>query len=150
MDTRSPEQRARIMRSVGQKDTKPELIVRRLLHRCGYRYRLHARELPGRPDLVFPSRRKVIFVHGCFWHGHGCGKGRLPKSKLDYWSPKIAANKTRDERIVNELKAAGWACLDVWQCEIRQLDETLSRITQFLGPPGGVEKMSVRPERSAS
>jgi DNA mismatch endonuclease, patch repair protein len=100
MDTRTPDQRSRIMQAVKQKDTGPELLLRRALHRLGYRYRTHAKDLPGRPDLVFASRKKVIFVHGCFWHGHDCSKGRLPKSRPEYWIPKIEANKARDERVV--------------------------------------------------
>ena len=106
-DTRTKVQRRRIMQSVGQKNTGPEWSVRRLLHRLGYRYRLHRKDLPGTPDIVFPSRRKAIFVHGCYWHGHGCKKGRLPKSNLDYWSPKIDSNKERDRRKQSELEAAG-------------------------------------------
>ncbi|HXG78538.1 MAG TPA: very short patch repair endonuclease, partial [Methyloceanibacter sp.] len=84
------------MKSVGTRDTGPEISVRRLLHSLGYRYRLYRSDLPGTPDLTFPKRHKVIFVHGCYWHGHGCEKGRLPKSKLAYWAPKIAANRARD------------------------------------------------------
>ena len=93
------------------------MIVRRILHRLGFRYRLHRRDLPGSPDIVFTSRRKVIFVHGCYWHGHDCRKGRLPKSRLDYWQPKIEANMKRDSRRLAELRALGWDSLIVWQCE---------------------------------
>jgi DNA mismatch endonuclease (patch repair protein) len=122
------------MQSVRQKDTGPELTIRRALHALGYRFRLHPKTLVGRPDLVFPSRKKVIFVHGCFWHGHGCPKGRLPNSRLDYWGPKIAANKERDERTVNELERAGWHCFVVWQCETsKDIDLTVARIVAFLG-----------------
>ncbi|MBY5797685.1 very short patch repair endonuclease [Rhizobium leguminosarum] len=135
IDTRTPEQRRRIMQSVGQKNTGPEIAIRRALHRLGYRFRLHARTLPGRPDIVFPSRRKVILVHGCFWHGHDCSKGRLPKSRNEYWKPKIEANKARDERTVNELKVMGWESLVIWQCEVARLDVALATITRFLGPP---------------
>lgn len=123
------------MQSVGQKNTGPEIAIRRALHRLGYRFRLHARSLPGRPDIVFPSRQKVIFVHGCFWHGHDCSKGRLPKSRPEYWIPKIEANKNRDERTVNELKKAGWESLVIWQCEVAQLDEAMATVVRFLGPP---------------
>lgn len=135
-DTRTQEQRRRIMQSVGQKNTGPEVAVRKLLHRLGYRFRLHAKGLPGRPDIVFPSRRKVIFVNGCFWHGHDCAKGRLPKSRPGYWIPKIEANKIRDERIVNELKNAGWESYVIWQCEVAKLDEAIEAVTDFLGAPG--------------
>lgn len=136
VDTRTPEQRRQIMQSVGQRNTGPEVTVRRALHRLGYRFRLHRKSLPGRPDIVFPSRRKVVFIHGCFWHGHNCAKGRLPKSRLEYWIPKIETNKVRDERNVNELRKAGWESLVVWQCELARIDETVGTISRFLGPPG--------------
>src|SRR4051794_6915666 len=96
MDTRSPEQRRRIMQSVRTKGTGAELAIRRKLHRLGYRFRVNDRSLPGSPDLVFTARKRVIMVHGCFWHGHDCPKGRAPKSKLEYWEPKIASNQWRD------------------------------------------------------
>lgn len=134
MDTRTQQQRRRIMQSVRQKDTGPELVVRRALHALGYRFRLHSPKLPGRPDLAFPSRKKAIFVHGCFWHGHECRKGRLPESRRDYWGPKIHGNKMRDERNVNALESLGWRCLTVWQCELRCLDQTVDKLMAFLGP----------------
>ena len=142
-DTRTPEQRRRIMQSVRQKNTGPEIALRQTLHRLGYRFRLHSRALPGRPDIVFPSRKKVVFLHGCFWHGHDCSKGRLPKSRPEYWIPKIEANKTRDERTVNELKKAGWESLVIWQCEIAKLDETIEAVTRFLGPPRRSDDVAV-------
>ncbi|WCR16593.1 very short patch repair endonuclease [Paracoccus seriniphilus] len=119
MDTRSPQQRRRIIQSVKQKGTTSELVVRRLLHGAGYRYRLHRKGLPGRPDIVFGKRRKVILVHGCFWHAHGCSKGKAPKSKLDYWGPKLAQNVERDAKNVRDLVNAGWQVLTVWECETR-------------------------------
>lgn len=119
-DTRTPEQRRRIMQAVKTKDTGPEWIVRRWLHSRGYRYRLHSKHLPGRPDIVLPGRRLAIFVHGCFWHSHDCDKGRAPKSKLDYWGPKLEANRERDARKANELEAQGWSVLTVWQCETKE------------------------------
>lgn len=122
------------MQSVRQKNTGPELAVRHALHALGYRFRLHPKDLPGRPDVVFPGRKKAIFVHGCFWHGHGCQKGRLPGSRLAYWGPKIAANKERDERTVNELERSGWHCFVVWQCETREIEKTVDKIVDFLGP----------------
>lgn len=137
VDTRTPEQRRYIMQSVGQKNTGPELVLRRALHKLGYRFRLHVQKLPGRPDIVFPSRRKVIFVHGCFWHGHNCSKGRLPKSRVDYWMPKIEGNKARDDRVISELKKEGWESLIVWQCEVTRIAQTLDAIIHFLGPPKG-------------
>lgn len=134
VDTRTREQRRRIMQSVGQVDTGPELKLRKALHRLGYRFRLHDKRLPGKPDIVFPARRKVIFVHGCFWHGHGCKKGKLPKSRTDYWIPKIEANMARDERALNELKKTNWEALVVWQCELASVEQALDEIVAFLGP----------------
>lgn len=120
------------MRAVGQKHTGPEMIVRRLLHAAGFRFRLHRRDLPGSPDLVFPRLGKVVFVHGCFWHGHDCQKGRLPKSRLDYWQPKIEANLARDARKEKELRALGWDVSTVWQCETKDAPELLARLRIFL------------------
>ena len=133
MDTRTEEQRRRIMQAVRTRDTGPEMIVRRLLHRLGYRYRLHRKDLPGRPDVAFLSRRKAIFVHGCFWHGHGCPKGRLPKSRLDYWEPKLNGNKERDKRKEEELGSMGWDVLVIWQCETADLGDLAGRLHGFLG-----------------
>lgn len=102
------------------RDTKPEMRVRKALHATGLRYRLHDRRLPGAPDLVFPSRRIALFVHGCFWHQHpGCTAARMPKSRLDFWEPKLAGNVARDARHMVELKAAGWTPLVIWECETR-------------------------------
>lgn len=120
------------MSAVRQKDTGPEMVVRKLLHRKGYRYRLHRKDLPGKPDLAFGPRKKVVFVHGCFWHGHECEKGRLPKSRLEYWGPKIAANKERDKKRVRELRQMGWSCCTVWQCELRNEDEVVAKLRTFL------------------
>lgn len=131
-DTRTPETRRRIMQSVGTQNTGPEMIVRRLLHKAGYRYRLHRRSLPGTPDIVFPAKRKVIFVNGCYWHGHRCSKGRLPKSRLDYWGPKIEKNKARDRRNVAALRRLGWKALTVWQCQTKDLDRLRARLVDFL------------------
>ncbi|MDP8990741.1 MAG: very short patch repair endonuclease [Acidobacteriota bacterium] len=131
-DTRTPEQRRRIMQSVKTRDTGPELRVRRLLFRLGYRYRVNAKNLPGRPDIVFPARKKAIFVHGCFWHGHRCRKGRAPKSRLDYWKPKLKTNKTRDGAQVRELRILGWSVLTVWQCQTIHTEALQSRLSAFL------------------
>jgi DNA mismatch endonuclease (patch repair protein) len=120
------------MQSVRQKNTGPELAVRRLLHGMGYRFRLHRRDLPGTPDIVFPSRKKVIFVHGCYWHGHGCSKGRLPKSGLAYWGPKIARNQERDATNAADLGRAGWEVLTVWQCEMQDEQSLAERLVAFL------------------
>lgn len=135
MDTRTPEQRRRIMQSVKQKNTKPELVVRQVLHRLGYRFRLHRKNLPGRPDIVLPRHRKAIFVHGCFWHWHGCPKGQLPKSRLDYWLPKLEGNVKRDRTKIEQLESLGWDVLVVWQCETRDLEELAVRLEAFVGKP---------------
>jgi DNA mismatch endonuclease, patch repair protein len=141
-DTRTKEQRSRIMKSVGSRDTGPELTVRRLLHRLGYRYRLHRRDLPGQPDLVFPGRRKAIFIHGCFWHGHDCRKGKLPKSRTEYWTAKIKANQDRDARVVARLEDACWQTLSVWQCELKSLNAIGRVLREFLGPPSNGSQIS--------
>jgi DNA mismatch endonuclease (patch repair protein) len=124
--------RSRIMRAVKGKDTKPEWLVRSLLHAAGFRYRLHVKNLPGKPDLVFPSRRKVVFVHGCFWHGHDCARGdRQPKTNADYWLAKIARNKARDAQHLAALRADGWKPHVVWECEIKR-PGLLARLRRFL------------------
>lgn len=125
--------RRRTMQSVKSKDTAPELIVRRLLHAKGYRYRLHDRKLAGRPDLVFPSKRKIIFIHGCFWHGHNCQRGaRVPKTNTEYWTTKVARNRSRDRRARQELQLHGWRIFYVWECELRDPEAVLKRICRFL------------------
>lgn len=124
--------RSKIMATVGTKDTCAEMGVRRMVHRMHYRYALHRSDLPGKPDLVFPSRQKVIFVHGCFWHGHRCRYGRLPKSRQEYWQPKIETNKRRDRMQRRELARQGWEILVVWQCQLREPDWLRQRIDSFL------------------
>lgn len=132
-DPLSREERSVQMALVRNKDTKPELLVRRLTHTMGFRYRLHSRELPGHPDLIFSRRRKVIFVHGCFWHRHGdCPLTRLPKSRLDFWAPKLEQNKERDARNQAKLRETGWQFLIVWECELRNRDDLIRRIRGFL------------------
>ena len=123
------------MQQVKGKDTKPEKIVRSLLHRLGYRFRLHRKDLPGTPDIVFPSRRVALFVHGCFWHGHGCRIGQLPKSRLDYWQPKIEGNRDRDRRKESALAAAGWRVDTVWQCELANREALRDRLVRLLVKP---------------
>jgi DNA mismatch endonuclease, patch repair protein len=125
--------RRRLMQAVKSKNTGPERAVRSLLHRLGYRFRLHRRDLPGTPDIVLPSRRAAIFVHGCYWHGHGCRIGRLPKSRLDYWGAKIEANRQRDSRKADSLTALGWRVLVVWQCEIKDEATLAKKLGRFLG-----------------
>lgn len=134
-DTRTPDQRRRIMQSVKTENTGPEWKVRRLLSRLRYRYRLHRKSLPGRPDIVFPSRKIAIFVNGCFWHSHGCRKGRPPKSRLEYWGPKLKANRRRDTAKTAELEALGWRTLTVWQCEVDDVETLTVRLTKFIGGP---------------
>jgi len=120
------------MQAVKSKDTKPEMRVRRLLHTMGYRYRLHRKNLPGKPDIVFPSRKKVIFVHGCFWHSHGCKIGQPPKSRTEYWQPKLAQNVQRDRTKEEHLRALGWDVLVIWQCETRVSDALAPKLISFL------------------
>lgn len=125
------------MSRVRGKDTKPEMMVRRLVHSMGYRYRLHSDKLPGRPDMVFAGRRKVIFVHGCFWHRHGgdCPLTRmpkLPKSRLDFWEPKLEKNRVRDQEKQRRLREMGWDYLIVWECQLRDLDKVAERVRGFL------------------
>ena len=125
--------RSDIMRRVKGKDTTPEKTVRSLLHRLGYRFRLHRGDLPGKPDIVFPARRSVIFVHGCFWHGHDCARGaRMPKTNADYWLGKIARNKARDERRLAELEALGWRAKIVWECELKDMATAEEALRKFL------------------
>lgn len=127
------------MRRIRSKDTAPEMTVRRLVHGLGYRYRLHRKGLPGNPDLVFSSRKKVIFVHGCFWHQHedlSCKITNTPKTNLEYWLPKLERTKQRDELNQQKLKETGWDVLVVWECEIETfLDKVAKRINKFLNAP---------------
>jgi DNA mismatch endonuclease (patch repair protein) len=133
MDKLSPERRSANMRRIRSKDTSPELALRKLIHGLGYRFRLHRKDLPGKPDLVFPSRRKVIFVHGCFWHQHrGCIDGRMPKSNTSYWLPKLANNKTRDKKNRSRLARLGWKSLVIWDCQTRDGKKLKQQLKAFL------------------
>lgn len=133
MDPLTPAERSVRMGQVRSKDTKPEMVVRQLVHGMGFRYRLHVRDLPGRPDLVFPGRGKIIFVHGCFWHRHAsCKNTRWPKSKLDFWKPKLEANKRRDRANQKALRAMGWKLMVVWECQLRNTAQVTKRIREFL------------------
>lgn len=132
MDILTPEQRSEVMRRVRGKDTKPERLLRSALHRAGFRFRLHRRSLPGVPDIVFPGRRKAIFVHGCFWHSHRCRRARKPASNRDYWIPKLAENKKRDVRNRRRLAALGWRSMVVWECQLRAMDRVLEKVEKFL------------------
>ena len=136
-DTLSPAERSARMARVRGRDTGPELRVRRLLHRLGYRYRLHGPGLPGKPDLVFARRRAVVFVDGCFWHRHAdpaCPFSRLPKSRHGFWLPKLEANRERDAANERRLEAAGWRVLHIWECDLRDMDLVAERLISFLGP----------------
>jgi DNA mismatch endonuclease (patch repair protein) len=123
------------MSRIRAKDTQPEWVVRRMVHGMGYRYILHDRRLPGTPDLVFPSRKRVILVQGCFWHGHKCGRGFKPKTNAAFWTAKIAGNRARDARSIHALRDLGWRVLTVWECATRKErhPELVSRLQRFLG-----------------
>lgn len=134
-DTLSPSERSKRMSLIRGKDTKPEMLVRRLVHGMGFRYRLHHQGLPGRPDLVFPSRRKVVLVHGCFWHRHpdpSCKLARLPKSRTDFWLDKLEGNRRRDEAKAAALAEMGWQQMIVWECECGQKEQLANRLRAFL------------------
>ena len=137
-DKFKPSVRSRIMAAVRSEDTEPELSVRRMVHAMGYRYRLHCSNLPGKPDLVFSSLRKVVFVHGCFWHRHpGCSRTTMPKTSVAYWNSKFAANVSRDRSNQRELRRMGWKVLVVWECELKFAKKLGSRLSRFLvkSPP---------------
>lgn len=134
-DVFTNEKRSRIMAGIHGKDTVPEMIVRRLVHSLRYRYRLHVRDLPGNPDLVFPKHKKIIFVHGCFWHRHRCRKGRsLPQTRTEFWEDKLTRNKQRDERNRLALRRGGWKVLVVWECQTSpgRMSRLEVRIRRFL------------------
>jgi DNA mismatch endonuclease (patch repair protein) len=135
-DRVSVKKRSEIMSRVGKKNTAPEMTVRRLLHRMGFRFRLHEKRLPGCPDIVFRSRKKVIFVHGCFWHGHKCRNGNLPKSNIDFWQNKIHRNRKRDAVSIKALRQLGWQTLVVWSCGLKNESKLAETFDDFLGPPG--------------
>nr|VFK62847.1 MAG: DNA mismatch endonuclease, patch repair protein [Candidatus Kentron sp. TC] len=131
-DPLTPEQRAERMSRIRSADTKPELKVRRLTHAMGYRYRLRARDVPGRPDMVFRRIRKVIFVHGCFWHQHGCRQYRMPKTRLEFWLPKLEKNVERDNKVSKDLREFGWEALVIWECQLKDIGNVRDRIKRFL------------------
>lgn len=136
-DNMTPEQRSYCMSRIRSKDMKPELAVRSMTHRMGYRFRLHRKELPGRPDLALAKHRSAIFVHGCFWHWHpdpDCPIARMPKSNLDYWQPKLARTRERDAEHLRELDRIGWRALVIWECELRSPESVLDRIRDHLSP----------------
>ena len=132
MDTITPTERSLLMSRIRSKDTRPELVVRSILHRLGYRFRLHRKDLPGRPDIVLPKHRKIVLVQGCFWHGHTCRLASKPKSNVDYWRLKIETNRARDARNVEALAQRGWAVLELWECEVRRFDGLEQRLQTFM------------------
>jgi DNA mismatch endonuclease (patch repair protein) len=141
MDTLTKAERSERMARIKSKDTQPELRVRRLVHGLGYRYRVHRRDLPGSPDLVFSSRRKVVFVHGCFWHGHpDCKVANKPKSRTDFWLAKFEGNRVRDAKNQSALRVAGWRVFTVWECETKDTARLASKLLRFLGPAGAMRK----------
>jgi len=132
-DIMSRDKRSKLMSRIRSTNTKPEMIVRRLLWHAGYRYRLHGKHLPGNPDIYFPSKRKAIFVHGCFWHLHpGCPNVRLPKSREDFWIPKLEGNRARDLENQAKLRAMNWDVLVVWECETSDPVALLAKLREFL------------------
>jgi DNA mismatch endonuclease (patch repair protein) len=133
VDSLSPAERSEIMARVRSKNSRPELFVRKLVFALGYRYRLHAKDLPGQPDLVFRKLCKVVFVHGCFWHRHpACALARLPKSRLEFWLPKLEGNRKRDEKNKRALQRHGWKVLTVWECQLGNSERLTTRIRRFL------------------
>lgn len=135
MDRLSPERRSENMRRIKSKGMKPEMTVRRLVHGMGYRFRLHRKDLPGKPDLVFSGRHKVIFVHGCFWHQHPdptCRIAHAPSSNSNYWEPKLARNAARDIKTEELLHAQGWSVMTIWECELKAPDAVAARVETFL------------------
>ncbi|MEE2691153.1 MAG: very short patch repair endonuclease [Pseudomonadota bacterium] len=136
-DVFSKEKRSEVMRAVKSANTRPEIALRKALHRRGLRYRLHAKGLPGTPDLVFPRYGAVLFVHGCFWHGHDCSRGaRVPKSNSAYWTAKIARNKARDAETARALKKSGWRVITVWECEMKDVERAADRAARAIRRAG--------------
>ncbi|MBD4858772.1 very short patch repair endonuclease [Xanthomonas citri pv. citri] len=137
VDVLTPEQRQLNMSRIRGRNTKPEMLIRRGLHACGFRYRLHDRKLLGRPDLIFPRYRAVIFVHGCFWHGHDCPLFKLPETRRDFWGAKISSNRSRDKRVEETLLEQGWRVATIWECSLKGInklggDEVIQKCRLFL------------------
>lgn len=132
MDHVDAETRSRMMAAVQSKHTGPEMAVRSLAHRLGYRFRVHRKDLPGTPDLVFPSRKSAMFVHGCFWHGHDCPRGALPTSNVNFWQEKIEKNRLRDDRSEARLRENGWNVLTIWECETKNEGQLQKKLCRFL------------------
>jgi DNA mismatch endonuclease (patch repair protein) len=133
MDVHTREQRSRNMSAIRGKNTKPEIIVRQIAHRLGYRFRIHRRDLPGAPDLVFPKLQKIINVHGCFWHMHSCRWGCVtPRTNAEFWQTKRLSNVARDKRAIGQLRRAGWHVLTIWECQTRDTERVIAKISKFL------------------
>ena len=132
MDNLTKEERSVVMSKVRSKDTKPELTIRYIIHKAGYRYRLHKKSLPGKPDLVFASLGKIINVNGCFWHGHSCKAGRIPKSNVQFWVNKIEANKARDKKNMRKLNRLGWSVKTIWECQTKDEVRVKNRLLRYL------------------
>ena len=148
-DVYSPEKRSAVMRRVKGRDTTPEMTVRRVLTRLGARYRLHRKDLPGKPDVVLPGRKLALFVHGCFWHGHDCARGaRVPKQNRDYWVGKVGRNRARDAASRQALEAGGWRVETIWECELKDASALSRRVAHLL--QGHVRRRSAPPPRSRS
>lgn len=149
VDVVDPAKRSEMMAGIGAKNTKPEVVVRQILHRRGYRFRLHRKDLPGKPDIVLPKWKALIFVHGCFWHGHeDCPLFRLPKSRTEFWEDKISANRRRDERVRSELLSTDWRIIEVWECALKgreRLDSgKLAELLSSVIENGDRENVSIR------
>ena len=134
MDTFSDKKRSKIMQNIKSKNTKPELVIRKLLHSKGYRYKIHDKKLPGKPDIVMPKRKGVVNVHGCYWHYHGCSRSNIPKTQTEYWVDKLEHNKRRDFQNKRKLKKLGWKVIDVWECTLRKknLEKTFNRLERLI------------------
>ena len=134
MDIWTKEKRSRVMSNIRGKDTKPEIVLRSALFRRGYRFRIHQKNLLGKPDIVFPKFKTIIFIHGCFWHYHKkCREGRIPSSNSEYWEEKLKKNRKRDKLVISKLKALGWRTIIIWECEVeKQLGKTINRIVRSL------------------
>src|SRR3972149_3121732 len=150
IDTLNRSERSKRMSLIRAKDTTSELLVRRLVHSMGYRYALHGKDLPGRPDLVFLPRRKVIFVHGCFWHRHAsarCRLARIPKTRLEFWLPKLESNRRRDQRNQRALRGDGWNILVVWECQLRHKEQLENKLRRFLEGKSDARSRIIRRRR---
>lgn len=135
MDKISKAKRRANMKKIKSKNTKPEIFVRKILYSLGYRYRIHSKELPGKPDIVFIGKKKVIFVHGCFWHQHddpNCNKTHIPKTRIEYWEEKLKKNVDRDKKHLELLEKIGWACLVVWECQLADQNSLIKKLKNFL------------------